>query len=73
MVKKQLIYLFNIFCSFILLLSREKKILPSLTNNQEPEPFFWPLGAGAARKEISGAGAVWGSIFLLKVSSPPPP
>ena len=25
--------------------------MPNLTNSQEPEPFFWPLGAGAARKK----------------------
>ena len=29
----------------------EKNILPNLTNSQEPEPFFFPLGAGAARKK----------------------
>ena len=23
---------------------------------------YWPLGAGAARKRIPGAGAVWGKI-----------
>ena len=44
--KNQLFYLFYIFY-----------ILPILTNSQEPEPFFWPLGAGAARKIIPGAGA----------------
>ena len=33
--------------------------MPNLTNSQEPEPVFWPLGAwaGAARKKIPGAGA----------------
>ena len=34
--------------------------MPNLTNSQEPEPgFFWPLGAGAARKKIAEAGAAW--------------
>ena len=52
MVKKQLFYLFYIFCSFTLLVCGEKNILPNLTNSQEPEPgFFWSLGAGAARKK----------------------
>ena len=55
MVKKQLFYLFYIFCSFTLLVCGEKNILPNLTNSQEPEPVragvFWPLGAGA--------GAAW--------------
>ena len=47
---------------------REKNILPNLTNNQAGAGFFWPLGAGAARKKYqepepeplgkkSGAGA----------------
>ena len=31
--------------------SGEKNILPNLTNSQEPELFFWPLGAGAARQK----------------------
>ena len=36
--------------------------MPNLTNSQEPEPVFLPLGAkaGAARKKIPGAGAAWG-------------
>ena len=37
-----------IFCSFTLLVRGKKNILSNLTNSQEPEPFFWPLGAGAA-------------------------
>ena len=44
--KKQLFYLFYIFCSFTLLVCGEKNILPNLTNSQEPEPepiFFGPL------------------------------
>ena len=44
MVKKQLFYLFYIFCGFTLLVSGEKNILPNLINSQEPEPaFFGPL------------------------------
>ena len=43
--------------------SGEKNILPNLTNTQDSEPFFWPLGAGAgtAQKKIPGAraGAAW--------------
>ena len=59
-LKKQLFYLLYIFCSFTLLVCREKNILPNLTNSQEPEPgFFWPLWARAARKKIPGAGAAW--------------
>ena len=38
MIKKQLFYLFYIFCSFTLLVCGEKNILPNLTNSQEPEP-----------------------------------
>ena len=38
MDKKQLFYLFYIFCSFTLLVCGEKNILPNLTNSQEPEP-----------------------------------
>ena len=60
MVKKQLFFLFYIFCSFTLLVCGETNVLPNLTNSPEPEPFFWPLGAGAARKKIPGAGAAWG-------------
>ena len=62
MVKKQLFYLFYVFCSFTLLVCGEKNILANLTNSQEPEPgFLWPLGAGAgaARKKTVGAGAAW--------------
>ena len=35
--------------------------MPNLTNSQEPEPVFLPLGAkaGTARKKIQGAGAAW--------------
>ena len=33
--------------------------MPNLINSQEPEPFFLPLGAGAARKRIPGAGPAW--------------
>ena len=33
--------------------------MPNLTNSQEPD-YLWPLGAGAARKKIPGAGATWG-------------
>ena len=39
------------FCSFTLLVCREKNILPNLTKSQEPEPvgagYFWLLVAGA--------------------------
>ena len=38
MIKKQLFYLFYIFCSFTLLVCGEKNISPNLTNSQEPEP-----------------------------------
>jgi len=52
MVKKTIILIvLNIFCSFTLLVSGGKNVLPNLTNSQEPEPLFWPLGAGAARKK----------------------
>ena len=57
--KKQLFYLFYILCSFTLLVCGEKNILPNLTNSQEPESVFWPLGAGAALKKIPGAVAAW--------------
>ena len=44
MVKKTIILLVYIFCSFTLLVCGEKNILPNLTNSQEPEPvFFGPL------------------------------
>ena len=44
MVKKTIILLFYIFCSFTLLVCGEKNILPNLTNSQESEPvFFGPL------------------------------
>ena len=43
--------MFYIFCSFTLLVCGEKNILPNLTNSQDLEPFFWPLGAGADRKK----------------------
>ena len=49
--KKQLFYLFYIFCSFTLLVCGEKNILPNLTNSQETEPGFWTFGAGAAREK----------------------
>ena len=51
--------MFYIFCSFTLLVCGEKNILPNLTNCQEQDLVFWPLGAGAARKKMSGAGAAW--------------
>ena len=57
MVKKKQLFYFHIFCSFTLLVCGEKNILPNLTNSQESEPVFWPLGAGAARKKIPGAAA----------------
>ena len=59
MVKKQLFYLFYIFCSFTLIVWGGKNILPNLTNSQEQEPVFLPLGAvaGADRKKIPGTGA----------------
>ena len=72
-LNKQLFYLFYIFFfSFTLRVCGEKNILPNLTNSQEPEPFFWPLGAGAVKKitrsqsqsrlgKKSGAGAAWKS------------
>ena len=44
------------FCSLTLLVGGEKNILPNLTNSQEPQPFFLPLGDGAARKKLPGAG-----------------
>ena len=52
--KKQLFYLFYIFLEFYLTSLRGKEYFAK-------EPFgagcFWPLGAGAARKKITGAGA----------------
>ena len=60
MVKKQLFYLFYIFFQFYLTSLRGKEYFA-----KEPEPVgagcFWPLGAGAARKKIPGAGvgAAW--------------
>ena len=57
--KKQLFYLFYIFLQFYLTSLRGKEYF-----SKEPEPVgagcFWPLGAGAARKKIKGAGAAWG-------------
>ena len=38
MIKKQLFYLFYIFCNFTLLVCGEKNILLNLTNSQKPEP-----------------------------------
>ena len=56
MFKKILFYLFYIFLQFYLTSLRGKEYFA-----KEPEPvgagFFWPLGAGAARKKIPGAGA----------------
>ena len=75
MVKKTII-LFYIFCSFTLLVSGEKNILPNLTNSQEPELVFWPLGAGATWKKIPGAGAAlekFRSRSRLKKSQEPEP
>ena len=56
MFKKKIFYLFYIFLQFYLTSLRGKEYFA-----KEPEPvgagFFWPLGAGAARKKIPGAGA----------------
>ena len=59
MVKKTIVLLvLYFFCSFVLTSLRGKEYFA-----KEPEPvgagYFWPLGAGAARKEIPGAGAAW--------------
>ena len=60
MVKKQLIYLFYIICSFTLLVFGEKNILPNLTNSQEPEPVYLaPWSRIRSLGEKSGGGAVW--------------
>ena len=40
-------------CFIFFAVCGEKNIFPNLTNSQEREPFFWPLGAGAA------AGVAW--------------
>ena len=65
-LKKQLFYLFHIFCSFTLLVCGEKNILPNLTKSQEAEPVgagcFWLLLAGDGatwKKTVAGAGAAW--------------
>ena len=68
MVKKQLFYLFYIFCSFTLLVYGEKNILPNLTNSQEPEPLEKKLtgtGAGATRKKTGAAKKLAGSPALV--------
>ena len=69
MIKKQLFYLFYIFCSFTLLVCGEKNLLPNLTNSQEPEPGVFgslepepePLGkkikSRSRLKKKLGAGA----------------
>ena len=69
MVKKQLFYLFYIFCSFTLLVCGEKNILQNLTNIQEQESVFLaPWSRSRSKKNIwsrsrshlgkkSGAGA----------------
>ena len=62
MVKNQLFYLFYIFA---FLVCGEMNILPNLTNSQEPEPFFFVLGAARKKKyqepeplgKKSGAGS----------------
>ena len=64
MVKKaiKLFYLFYIFCSFNLLVCREKNILPNLTNSQESEPAcFGPLEPEPEplEKKIPEAGVPW--------------
>ena len=44
MVKKNYFTCFMLFCSFTLLVSGEKNILPNFANGQEPRPgFFCPL------------------------------
>ena len=48
MFKKTIILLVYIFCSFTLLVCGEKNILPIVRSGSR---FFWPLGAGAARKK----------------------
>ena len=56
MVKKTIILLVLYFLQFYLTSLRGKEYFA-----KEPEPVgagcFWPLGAGAARKKIPGAGA----------------
>ena len=61
MVKNKLFYLFYIFCSFTLLFLRGKEYFAKL-NQWSRSRFLWPLGAGAARKKIPGAGAAWEKI-----------
>ena len=51
MVKKTIILLVLYFLfNFTLIVCGERYILRNLTKSQEPEPFFLPLGAEAARK-----------------------
>ena len=50
MVKKTIVLLVLYFFA-TLLVCGGKNILPNLTNSQEQEPVFWPLGAGAAPKK----------------------
>ena len=56
MVKKTIILLIYIFSHFYLTILRGKEYFA-----KEPvgAGCFWPLGAGAARKKIPGAGAAW--------------
>ena len=59
MVKKTIILLvLYLFCSFTLLVCGEKNILPRSRSRSQSEPgVFGPLGAGAARNKVPGAGA----------------
>ena len=59
MVKNTIILLVLYFLQFYRTSLRGKEYFANLTNSQEPETFFWPLGvgAGAALEKKSGAGA----------------
>ena len=74
MIKETIILLFYIFCSFTLLVCGEKNILPNLTNSQEPEPVFWPLGAGAgaeaARKKNTRSWSRLGKKIKIRKTEP---
>ena len=55
---------------FYLTSLRGKEFLANLTNSQEPEPIFWPLGAGAgAAKNLAGSPAPVGGAGLFKLQS----
>ena len=71
---KKLFYSFYIFLQFCLTSLRGKEYFVKL-NQQSGAGCFWPLGAGATRKKISGAGAAWEKIrsrSLKKIQQPEP-